>query len=358
MKKIFVLFLFLMLFLTGCGKEDTTVIGCIVNENDTDFENGINLWIEENLKTEDDKEKLSVSIKKVKDNQSVINSMNELKEEGADIIVSALEDNKAIVENDTEIPVITAKEKIDNNELFFNASLDYNKEAKYLADFIVDELKLRTVAVLYNADESYSKLITEEFKKELKAKEGEISVISSYDNQISDYSSIINGISKYNPQVLLVLDEKERASKVITNAYKTMKLLPTFIGSYQWEGIEEKIQDKNALEGSYYLNGFSLDYPEPGVQLFVKNYENKYNAKPKESSALGYDCINIAYNALEDCEKIKKDNIINSLKFTDYKGVCGEIAFCGNNNAQRSAYISVILGGEKVLYTKLEKEEN
>lgn len=352
LKSLILSFIILAISLSGCKWKKDIVIGCILNSQDDAFLNGLQMYYDENT---DDKSNIKLSIKKVDENVSTYDAFNELKEEGASIIISNLDngENKFPQDKDAIIPIIAAKDYTNESKYCFKLAISPEEEAQYLADFIINNLKLRTVAVIYNSEYDYSNVLTENFKEKLSKGGGEVSVISSYDNSISDYKYHLNSISKYEPQVLLILDNGERSAKIAEQTKNIMTILPTFIGSCQWEGIEKNVSDLNILEGSYCLNSFSYDNAEPEIQIYVDTYNKKYNANPDLNSAIGYDSIAIAFKSIENLKKVNTENIVEELKAMEYKGVCGSFVL-NEDKAERSVYVSTIINGEKVLYSKME----
>lgn len=348
----FILLIVIAVFFIRNRANNDIIIGCIAYSQDEDFLNGLKLYYSENA--EENQKNIKLNIKEVNDSMTADNAFNELKKEEADIIISALDSKDNIFsQNDNDIPIISTKDYSTDKKSGFKLTISPEQEAQYLTDFIIDELKLRTVAVLFNSDYDYSNLLTDSFKTKLAERGGEISVISAYNNSATDYSYYINSIAAYKPQVLLVFDNDKKAADIIEQAYNIMPIQPTFVGSNQWEGIENNISNPIAFEGSYYLNCFSVDDSEPEIQMFINSYIDKYDKQPNANAAMGYDALSITYKSIDEVKEINNESIANYLKFITYKGVGGEFQFSGNTQAQRSAYVSVIIEGEKVLYSKL-----
>ncbi len=351
----FLIFSFLLItfFLTGCSLKKEAVIG-LITYNEDDFLNGAHMYSDENLQTVG--RNIKIIEKKADKNENAADIFNELKQEGADLIISDMDNgfNKFYAEE--AVPVIAAREwnHSDNTPYCFELSPNPTEEAQYLADFIADELKIEGTAVIYNSEYDYSNILAESFNVKMMLKGADILSVSEYKSSDSVYDDILKKIAESKPSLLLVLDNSERSAKIVDKACEIMVLKPIFVGPCQWDTIESKVSDPSVLEGSYCLSCFSYDDARPEIQIFVDDYKQKYNKAPSLNSAMGYDSMAIAFDALKNTKRLNEKSLVETLLVTDYEGISGRFDFNGKNYASPSVFVSTIMSGEKVLYSKLE----
>ena len=60
---------------------------------------------------------------------------------------------------------------------------------------------------------------------------------------------------------------------------------------------------QDALNGSYFVNHYWENDPNPAVQSFVTNYKKRYNSTPDGLAALAYDAAGVLTNALQELLK-------------------------------------------------------
>lgn len=352
--RLLVLIFVFTVFLSGCGKKEPVVVGCITYSEDKSFSNGVKLRLNEFNEEKEEKDKIKLEIREIPKESSTDSAVNDLRNSGVDIIISELEENNdSIITEEFNVPVLASKDYTSENESVIKFSVSPDNEADCLADLIVNRLKLKTAAVMYNVDYDYSNELYESFKKSFDEKGGELVGEFKYSNAVLDFATYIRNFTAAKPQALLILDKGDKAAKIMQQAYLITPILPVFMGSTWWEDISESIVENEAVDGSYYLSCFSMDNPDPENQLFIKSYMEKYNSQPNDYSAYGYDMASVA---LQYIENMDEENALELFKYTDYKGTAGDYLLSGNSKAQRSICINTIIDGYGVLYEEKEIE--
>ena len=123
---------------------------------------------------------------------------------------------------------------------------------------------------------------------------------------------------------------------------------------------------QDALNGSYFVNHYWVEDPNPAIQKFVTEYRARYNATPDGLAALGYDAAGVLTSALErlrqedpagfkalcgprsDKQKPARAKLRDMIASTkDFPGVTGRISLDASRNAVKPA---VFLGIENRAY--------
>lgn len=231
-------------------------------------------------------------------------------------------------------PTSTNDAVTNAGDYIFRACYNDSYQGEVVANFAVNNLKVKRAAVLYDANNTYCKDLSKKFIDTLGTLGAEVVANESYNTGDKDLSTQIKKIKTSNPDVIFVPDY----SNVIPDIAKQIKnngISAPLLGADGWDGVTDNGGDE--LVGSYYSNHFSADANDPLVKVFVKVYQNKYNSVPNAFAALGYDSFNILAQAIQSAGSTEADKIKDSLKNTNGKFVTGNIRFDENRNPRKSA---------------------
>lgn len=231
-------------------------------------------------------------------------------------------------------PTSTNDAVTNAGDYIFRACYNDSYQGEVVANFAVNNLKVKRAAVLYDANNTYCKDLSKKFIDTLGTLGAEVVANESYNTGDKDLSTQIKKIKASNPDVIFVPDY----SNVIPDIAKQIKnngISAPLLGADGWDGVTDNGGDE--LVGSYYSNHFSADANDPLVKVFVKVYQNKYNSVPNAFAALGYDSFNILAQAIQSAGSTEADKIKDSLKNTNGKFVTGNIRFDENRNPRKSA---------------------
>lgn len=380
MKKKLAILLVLMTLLTACGSSssqsnksggdtaskgetDSIIIRGIISKTGsvavygTSTEQGIQLAVDEinsnggvggkqiDYKSEDDRGDATESV----------TLYSKFVEEGANTILGPITSKPAlaVAENSASdgIPILTPTGTMtsitENKDNVFRVCFTDPLQGKILANFAGQKLKAKSVAILNNSSDDYSKGVAEAFKEQAKSLGLEIVAEESYGAQDKDFKAQLTNISSKNPDVLLIPDYYENDVLIASQA-KSIGLKSTIIGSDGWDGVLNVVAkgSESDIEGVYFTNHYSIDDKSEKVQNFVKTYKEKYKQDPSSFSALGYDAVYLYKEAFEKAKSMEYADIVEALKSVSIEGVTGNIKFGENNNPIKSAAIIKITDGK------------
>lgn len=272
-----------------------------------------------------------------------------ISQDGVKAIVGAVTSSVTIpvseMANSSKVVMITptgtaAKATVDDKgarkPFAFRAPFIDPFQGQVAAKFAVENLKVKTAAVLYDKGNDYSVGLMEEFQKTFTAKGGTVVASLSYGKDDTDFSAIMTNVAAKKPDMIYLPDYYNKVS-LIAKAAKAKGLNVPLVGADGWDSAD---LDFAALEGGYFTNHYSADDPSPAVQKFVKDYEAKYKVKPDSFAALGYDATNMLLEAIKqagsnDSEKIRA--ALQGLK--EFPAVGGKLSFDANGNPIKAAAI-------------------
>ncbi|MEF9958484.1 MAG: ABC transporter substrate-binding protein [Niameybacter sp.] len=241
---------------------------------------------------------------------------------------------------------------IGNN--IFRACYIDPAQGELLAKFATEDLNAKKVAVLINSESDYSSGIAEAFQELFEANGGEIVRVENYGNSDVDFKPILTNVKNADPEVIVIPDYYEMIANIATQA-REIGIDATLIGGDGWDGVTEKtVNNPEVVEGSYFVNHYTVEDSSEMVQNFIQNYKAKYNEEPNAFAALGYDAARIMLEAIKTAGTIDATAVVTALQNTDLECVTGDITFDANRNPVKSVSVIAIQNGQNKLYKKLD----
>jgi branched-chain amino acid transport system substrate-binding protein len=215
-----------------------------------------------------------------------------------------------------------------------------------MANFSLNTLHLKNVAVLTDVKSDYSIGLAKFFKEGFVAGGGKIAAEENYSGGDKDFNAQLTSIKAANPDGLFVPGYYTEVGLIIRQARQLGITAPIF-GGDGWESPTLVSIGGPATEGCYYSTHFSPEDTSPAVQNFVKEFKAKYNSTPDAMAALGYDSAMILAAAIKTAGTTDGAKVRDVLAATkDFSGVTGKTTIDANRNASKPAVILEIKNGE------------
>jgi len=228
----------------------------------------------------------------------------------------------------------------------FLACFGDNVQAAAGAEWAYDSRKARTVAVLYNEDTSYTRLLRGYFEKRFKELGGKI--LSSQPYRAPGFALKVETLRKADMVYLSAYpDEVTTIIPLLREAGVTAPILGgdgLDIGS-AWQKIPET-RDVYFTTHAY----LGADNPDPAVRRFRKLYAAAYPGKePDAFTALGYDAARLLLAAIGKAGTAAPGPVRDALAATTgFRGVTGEISYRdGSRIPAKSVTIMRVAGGRE-----------
>lgn len=229
-------------------------------------------------------------------------------------------------------------------------------QGEVIAKFAKNTLQLTRAAVLRDQKNDYSVGLANYFEDAFKKMGGTIVSDESYSEGDQDFRAQLTVIKTKNPQFIMVPGYYTEVGLIARQARELGIKVP-MLGGDGW--VSDRLLDiaQDALDGSYLVNHYWVDDPNPKVQEFVTEYRKRYNATPDGLAALAYDAAGVLTNAMERLRtedakafdalsgppnaeqktaRAKLRDLIAATK--DYPGVTGRISLDAHRNAVKSAF--------------------
>ncbi len=294
----------------------------------------------------------------------------------------------AAIANSTGLPMISPTATRDGiagiGPFSFQANSDLTVRGKALANFAIDSLKLRRIAILSPAND-YGKQMTDSFAREIDALGGEIVAQSWYYGEPKnlrlqfkqfrrigfrlheelypkeeplDSAAILSDMTLSDSVMMEMLLELSKpveeidSGKVILDVIdgfylpiefgEIKYLAPQFafwnfktqiLGGQNWYD-EELLAEKDIAR---YLNGvvFTSDIyrgtENVALQSLKNRYKELYNEVPYRTDIFGYDCLNMVIQLIGKQIRTRENFTQKITELNSYEGVSGKIDFTGSS---------------------------
>jgi branched-chain amino acid transport system substrate-binding protein len=215
-----------------------------------------------------------------------------------------------------------------------------------MANFSLNTLHLKNVAVLTDVKSDYSVGLAKFFKESFAGGGGKIVAEQNYSGGDKDFNAQLTAIKAQNPDGIFVPGYYTEVGLICLQAKQLGITVPIF-GGDGWESSALVPIGGAALEGDYFSTHFSPQDTTPAVQNFVKEFQAKYNETPDAMAALGYDSAMILAAAMKTAGTTDGAKVRDALAAEkNFPGVTGNITMDANRNASKPAVILEIKNGQ------------
>lgn len=217
------------------------------------------------------------------------------------------------------------------------------------ANFAMNTLKVKKVAIMVDNSSDYSKGLAKFFKEAFTKGGGTIVAEEAYLQKDQDFKTILTKIKGTNPEMIYVPGYYEEVGKIIKQARELGIVVP-FVGGDGWDSPKlTEIGGAAALNGAYFTNHYSVEDTSPASKAFVEAYKKEYGQVPDAMAVLGYDAAYVLVDAIKRANSTDPAKIREALAGTKgFKGVTGETTLNETHDAVKSAVIIEMKDGKQV----------
>ena len=212
------------------------------------------------------------------------------------------------------------------------------------------KLGYEKVALIYDAEDTYSVSSNDELKKALEASGVEILTAETIQTGDTDFTEQLTNIMNMAPDALFVSALSVEMTQVIIQAGDlgipdTVQLIVPDLG----ETEIEKVGD--AAEGAIAFTGWTHLSNIPGNQDFIQKYQAKYGIEPEPWAAQSYATLRILANAIMHARSTDSAMIRDALAQTmDFPTILGSFSFDPNGEAVYEPIVLMVKDGELQLF--------
>lgn len=237
----------------------------------------------------------------------------------------------------------------EETKWIFRSSTTQDMEGENLADYAVNVLGKKKIAVLYiNSD--WGKSNADAFKRFAEQFGAEVAVFDSYPpGQNIDYTSALTKVKGVNPD-LLYLGSLYNEGVLIIKQAKEMGIQADFMGASPFDS-EGFLQAGSSVEGVYLDSLYFPEAEDERVQTFVKDFREMFNHEAGYFNALAHDATLAVLEGL-DKGGPTREGIRNEMeKLNGFPVVTGEIKFDEKRDDVNKPYYNLeVKDGKFVLH--------
>ncbi len=250
---------------------------------------------------------------------------------------------------------VTINEKGELNEYAFRTCFIDPFQGQIAANFALNTLKTKNVAIFADSASDYAKGLAKSFKETVEKNGGTVVAEESYVAKDTDFKSTLTRLKSKKPDFIYIPGYYEEVGLIIKQARAAGIDVP-LMGGDGWDSPKMlELAGKDALNNTYFTNHYSAEDPDEKIQKFVAAFKaaNKDQA-PDAFNALGYDTVYWLKDAIEragstDGEKIKK-----ALEETkDLSLVTGTFSVDEKHNPVKTATVLEFKDGKQVFNSKV-----
>jgi branched-chain amino acid transport system substrate-binding protein len=222
------------------------------------------------------------------------------------------------------------------------------------ADFAINELGIKKVAIYYDNTNDYSKGLYEVFKENIIALGGEVVAEEGYVESDQEFRPTLTKFRQAGAELIYIPGYYDQVAKIISQAREVGLEVP-FLGADGWDSpVLTEVAGADALNNTFFTNHYSPQDPDEKVQSFVKAYEDKYGSTPASFSATAYDAAYLLADAIKRAGSLEPEAITKALAETkDFDGITGKFSFDEKHNPVKEISIIEMKDGVQTLRTKI-----
>jgi branched-chain amino acid transport system substrate-binding protein len=203
--------------------------------------------------------------------------------------------------------------------------------AKVLAKFVVEELKLKRVAVAHASD-AFGNGGRDLVVAALKEQGVTPALVQGYNNGEKDFTAVVQAIKKSDATALITYMTFSTDLGILARQLKQLGAKVTWVGSPSITAIDGMNLAGDALYGTYGVTDFHVD-GSPTSKAFAAAYKAKYKQDPDLYAAWTYDATMVLAEAMKKAPDFKPESLRKAiLDIKKFPGAEGEYNFDGNGD--------------------------
>ena len=232
-------------------------------------------------------------------------------------------------------------------------------QGEVMAKFVINTLKAKRAAVLFDFNSPYSRGLADFFELSLAKLGGEIVVKQQYSSGDADFRGQLSTIRAANPDVIYIPGYYGDVA-IVARQTRQLGMTVPLLGADGWDAPELWELGGDALNGSFISNHYSADDPSETIKKFTHDYRQRYgNLTPDAHAALAYDALRFLAEAIQKAGTSEPQKMRDALAETkNFPGVTGIISMDRQRNAVKPAVILRLQDGKYVYQETIQPEAN
>nr|WP_249158893.1 ABC transporter substrate-binding protein [Bradyrhizobium jicamae] len=244
------------------------------------------------------------------------------------------------------------------NKYLFRTSFGQQSSMPKVAKYINDELKAKSVAIVW-VNNDFGKggrdVITKEFAKYNIKVAADLSTEAGQ----ADFAADVSKIKAAAPDAVFVYVNEEESARMLKEL-KRQGVTAPLIGETTLVGQKVVELAGDAANGARGHVGLTTDAPVDLVKAFREKFVKKYNYVPDHNGIKGYLAIYMVKAATEKMGKVDPKGVANALhgltiKAAQEPGILMDVTFDEKGDIDRQGFLVEIVDGKQVIKQVLPK---
>ena len=264
------------------------------------------------------------------------------------MIVSMGETRRAEITNFTggEAAVITQQ----GNPYVFRTSFTQSTSMPKLARYMKDQMKAKTVAVVFTNND-FGKGGRDEMVKALAANDIKVVADLSTDPGQIDFSTVVLKTKQVDPDVVFAYLTEEEGARLLRE-FKKQGFAKPIVGETTIIGQKVIELAGDAADGIIGHVGLTPDAPQPAVKSFDTKYLAEYKQRSDHNGMKGYSAVYIIKAVTEKIGKFDSKALAAAMhgaqiSAKDNPGVLLDVAFDAKGDLDRESFIVKVANGKQ-----------
>lgn len=254
-----------------------------------------------------------------------------------------------IVANRAKVPLITPSSTNPDvtkvGPFVFRVCFTDDVQGQMGAQFIVNTLGKKRVALLFASDDLYSSGLAAEFRNEAKKLGAEVIIEKSFLKTETNFTTFITEIRDAKPDLIYAPIYYTAMVPIARQAKASGLAGSMFVGGDGWHSDSLLESAGDEMEGAYFTTHFTSDAPWPNAKSFVDKYKARFNRDPTALAAMGYDAAKVLADSMARAKEDTTVSIRDAIQETkDFQGATGTITINAERNAVKPLVISQVKG--------------
>ncbi len=234
------------------------------------------------------------------------------------------------------------------DKYFFRVTATAAMRQKAFGDFVVKQLKPKTIAYLA-ANDDLGRSEVESAEKLYGQIKGPKTVYKSfYDPAETSFTGYLTKIKSLNPDALFIVGDSVHAAIMVKQA-RAMGVKSTILSSGE-AGTEQFLKlAGNAADGIYLPLDWAPTFTDKSSKQFLDAYIQDYGKAPDTKFAVqGWEAMWITAEAIKKAKGVSNpDKLREAFLATDWVGPRGKWAFKDNGDPKELTTFAVVIKGDK-----------
>jgi branched-chain amino acid transport system substrate-binding protein len=239
-------------------------------------------------------------------------------------------------------------------DYIFRAGFNDSFQGKVMARFAREELRARSVLVIFNVASDYSLGFTHTFENAFIQGGGDIVAKLSYKVQQPHLRDIVDKAKSMQPEAIFIAGHSE--SGLIAKEAIQRGIEAIMLGGDGWDSESFFSHGGNQIALGYYTTHWSQSIDTPISRQFVARYGGQ--GMLFAPTALAYDAVKLLADAIERAGTTRRSIVRDKLAQTKgFEGVTGTISFNSLGDPVKSVVLVKIEAGRPVYFKEVEPGE-